>query len=333
MCNTLNNNDYIFKVKTDYMAQIIPIWQDYYVEFNTNDSPISYGIYEVGDFGTTEHNDVTYQNTENLIFSGKAWAAPSYDQNTFKTNINKICEDYLSNDFNSFAAVGTNGKNVEHTDAMKTFVIKNEDNGAEIDRVTFIYDWSFDSTVTYAEGQSTEMSHPINGKGVSGMYYFRTVFNGTYVRTLASRTPLSGYTETTECNAGKWALYYLNRYGGWDSYLIDGYVSRKNNFVRKNVVKSFNNNTLEFGNKPYMTQITPNYEIHTGWMNDRESEVLAANVFQSTRVYLHNLETEEVIPIVITDADVLHKNHKNSGRRLLNYTINAVSAQTEHNKN
>ena len=36
---------------------------------------------------------------------------------------------------------------------------------------------------------------------------------------------------------------------------------------------------------------------------------------------------------VITDADVLHKNHKNSGRRLLNYTINAVSAQTEYNKN
>lgn len=312
---------------------IRPIWEDYYVVFNTNDSPVNYGIYEVGDYGTTESNNVTYQNTEKLIFSGKAWAAPSYDQDTFKTNINKICEDYLSNEFNSFATVGADGTNINHTDALKTFVIKNEDNGTEIDRVTFIYDWSFDITVTYAEGQSTEMSRPINGKGVNGMYYFRTVFNGTYVRTLVSHTPLSGYTETTDCNAGKWALYYLNRYGGWDSYLIDGYVSRKDNFNRKAVFADYDNKTVQFGNKPYMTQITPNYEIHTGWMNDRESEVLAANVFQSTRVYLHNLETEEIIPIVITDADVLHKNHKNSGRRLLNYTINAVAAQTEHNKN
>lgn len=312
---------------------IRPIWEDYYVTLNTKESPVNYGIYEVGDFGTTNNNNVTSNNTEKLIFSGKAWAAPVYDEDTFKTNINKICEDYISNNFDSFATVGVNGTNIIHTDAMKTFVIKNEDKGTEIDRVTFIYDWSFDSSVTYTNGQTTEMSRPINGKGVSGMYYFKTIFNGTNVSTFVSHTPLSGYTETNDCNAGKWALYYLNRYGGWDSYLIDGYVSRKDNFNRKAVFADYDNKTVQFGRKPYMTQTTPNYEIHTGWMNDRESEVLAANVFQSTRVYLHNLETEEVIPIVITDADVLYKNHKNSGRRLLNYTINAVSAQTEYNKN
>lgn len=309
---------------------IYPIWQDRYANFLTEESPVNYSIntkvWEVNkDTGTGSY-------VNKAIFYGKAWAAPAYTDENFQVNLNKICEDYLTNEIGDFDTI-KGSEYITHTDAIKTFIIRNEDTNSIIKTVTFIYDWSHDNSKTYTEGKVTDMSDPINRKGVDGMYYFKTEFDGTDVKTLVSVIPINGYTETTDCNAGKWALYYLNRYGGWDSYLIDGYVSRKDNFVRKNVIKSFNNNTLEFGNKPYMTQITPNYEIHTGWMNDRESEVLAANVFQSTRLYLHNLEKDEVIPIVITDADVLHKNHKNSGRRLLNYTINAVSAQTEYNKN
>lgn len=314
------------------MAQIIPIWQDFYVNFNVADSPINYGIYEVGNYGTTEHNGVMYDNTSEPIFSGKAWAAPAYDTDTFKTNINKICENYLTNDFFGFASVPMSGKTFQHTDAVKTFKVVNEDNNTIIAEVTFVYDWSFDHTVSYSNGSTTQMSHPINKRGVDGMYFFQTTFNGTSVNTFVSLEPINGYEIVNDCG-NKWALYYLNRYGGWDSYLIEGYVSRKDNFTRKNVVKAYNNNTLEFGSKPYMTQVTPNYEIHTGWMNDRESELLASNIFQSTRVYLHNLENQDIIPIVITDADALYKNHKNSGRRLLNYTINAVASQTEYNKN
>ena len=295
---------------------IIPIWQDYYVEFNTNDSPVNYSINLNGE----------------AIFYGKAWAAPAYDTDVFKTNINKICEDYLANDFVSFASVPVSGKSFQHTDAVKTFKVVNEDNNTIIAEVTFVYDWSFDNQVTYTTGTITQMSHPINRRGKDGMYYFQTTFNGSSVDTFVSLEPINGYSEISDCNS-KWALYYLNRYGGWDSYLIEGYVSRKDNFTRKNVVKAYNNNTVEFGTKPYMTQVSTNYEIHTGWLNNTESEVLAANVFQSTRVYLHNLETNDVIPVVITDADALYKNHKNTGRRLLNYTINAVAAQTEYNKN
>lgn len=295
---------------------IYPIWQDRYVNFLTDESPVNYSINLNGE----------------TIFYGKAWAAPAYTEDNFQTNLNKICEDYLTNEIVDFNTI-KGSEYIIHTDAVKTFIIRNEDKNTIIKTVTFIYDWSYDNSKTYTEGKVTDMSNPINRKGVNGMYYFKTEFDGTQVKTLVSLMPINGYTETTDCNAGKWALYYINRYGGWDSYLIDGYVSRKDNFNRKAVFADYDNNTTQFGKRPYMTQITPNYEIHTGWMNDRESEVLAANVFQSTRVYLHNLETEEIIPIVITDADVLHKNHKNNGRRLLNYTINAVAAQTEHNKN
>lgn len=299
------------------MQQLFPIWQDYFVELNVNDSPVNYSI-------RTDDGKV--------IFYGKAWAAPTYESDIYKININKICENYLLNDFNAFTTITESVKTINHTNAMKTFTVKNEDNGNTLDIVTFVYDWSYDASIIYTDNTLVEMNHPINRRGKEGMYYFHTTCDGTSVKTKCSLSPLNGYAVSEDCNS-KWALYYLNKYGGWDSYLIDGYVSRKDNFVRKNIEVSYNNNTLNFGSKPFMTQITPTYEIHTGWLNDTESEILATNLFQSTRVFLHNLVTNDITPVVISDADVLHKNHKNTGRRLLNYTINAVASQTEYNKN
>lgn len=295
---------------------IRPIWQDCYVQFNTEDSPVNYSINLDGE----------------AIFYGKAWAAPAYDDYTFKTNIKKICENYLSNTLPDFRGIPINGQTYEQSEAAREFVVVNEDNSTIVGRFTFVYDWSYDDSVFYSENSTVEMSHPINRKGKDGMFYFQTTFDGSKVETFITQNPINGYTVSEDCNS-KWAMYYLNRYGGWDSYLIEGYVSKKDNFVRKNIVRDYDNNTKAFGNAPYMTQITPTYEIHTGWLNDRESEIMAANVFQSTRVYLHNLETFDLIPVNITDADVLYKTHKNSGRRLLNYTINATEAQTEYNKN
>lgn len=304
------------------MGEIRAIWRDTFVDLNTSDSPVNYTIYRKAKFAN---------NDDEPIFNGKAWCPPSHSVATFQTNINKICEDYLYNEMteitpNAWTGSFTGGNSVV------TFYVR-DDNDTLLKEVTFVYDWSFDDSVVYTDGQTTEMSRPINGRGVRGMYHFKTVFNGTSVSTQFSKTPTYGYEEVSTCSDDLWAIYYLNRYGGWDSYLIEGYVSRTDKFERKNIIKPFNNGAFEVGNKPYLTNITPTYEIHTGWMNDKESEILASNLLQTTRAYLHKLDTTELIPVVITDADVLYKNHKNSGRRLLNYTINVEQARTEYNKN
>lgn len=296
------------------MANAQPIWKDYYITLNTYDSPVNYSIQLDGE----------------TIFYGKAWCPPAHDESTFKVKINHICENYLSNDFNAFASVSSNGMNFTLKDAAKSFQIINEDRNTLIDTVTFVYDWSYDHDVLY--NGTVQMSHPINRKGKDGMYFFQTTFNGNSVQNHVSIDTINGYTLTNDCTS-KWALYYLNRYGGWDSYLIDGYVSKKDSFNRKAVLADYNNNTIQFGNRPYLTEVNTNYEIHTGWMNERESEIFAANVLQSTRVYLHNLETHDIIPVIITDADALYKNKNNTGRKLLNYTINALASQSQHNKN
>ena len=291
-----------------------PIWEDYYVSFNTEDSPVTYSIQLNGE----------------AIFYGKAWCPPSYSNETYRTKINIICENYLINELQGFASITTNGKTIQHTDAIKTFQVINEDKNTVIDEVTFVYDWSYDTSVDYTK--TVNMSKPINGKGKEGMYFFQTTCNGSIMSTYASKSPTNDYRIIDDCNS-KWALYYLNRYGGWDSYLIEGYVSKKDNFIRNIVDSHYDNRTTEFGKTSYLTEISSAYEIHTGWMNEKESEIIASNVFQSTRLFLHNLETDNIIPVIMTDADVMYKNPKNSGRKLLNYTINVLASQTEHNKN
>lgn len=291
-----------------------PIWEDYYVSFNTEDSPVTYSIQLNGE----------------AIFYGKAWCPPSYSKETYRTKINIICENYLINELQGFASITTNGKTIQHTDAIKTFQVINEDKNTVIDEVTFVYDWSYDTSVDYTK--TVNMSKPINGKGKEGMYFFQTTCNGSILSTYASKSPTNDYRIVDDCNS-KWALYYLNRYGGWDSYLIEGYVSKKDNFIRNIVDSHYDNRTTEFGKTSYLTEISSAYEIHTGWLNEKESEIIASNVFQSTRLFLHNLETDNIIPVIMTDADVMYKNSKNSGRKLLNYTINVLASQTEHNKN
>jgi hypothetical protein len=306
------------------MAEIRAIWKDTYVEFNTENSPVDYTIYIKSEGSENDYKDIP-------IFNGKAWCPPAHNTELYKSNINKICEDYVFNDMANISPNAWSGTFI-NSDSLKTFYVT-DDNNVKLKEVSFIYDWSYDDSINYEEGKETILSRPINGRGANGMFHFRTRFDGTKIVTNYSKTPSNGYEEVTNCTDNLWALYYLNRYGGWDSYLIEGYVSKKDNYERKGIIKPFDNNTNEMGNKPYLTNITTTYEIHTGWMNDRESERLAESVFQTTRAYLHNLETGEFFPVVITDADVVYKNHKNSGRRLLNYTINAEKSQTEYNKN
>ena len=295
---------------------IQPIWKDYYITFQTQDSPVSYSIRIDGE----------------VIFYGKAWCPPSYSMPTYTTKINNICENYLKMGLDGFNNITTVTKGISHADAIKTFQIYNDDTVKMIDEVTFVYDWSHDDTKNY-NMQSVVMSRPINCKMKEGMYTFQTYCQSMMVQTLVSKTtPLLNYRIINDCKS-KWALYYLNSHGGWDSYLIEGYVSKKDTFNRNSISRQYDNNDIKFSTSPYMTEITDNYEIHTGWLNEKESSMIASEIFPSTRVYLHNLETDEITPVTITDADAMYKNKNNTGRKLLNYTINATASQKRHNKN
>ena len=86
---------------------------------------------------------------------------------------------------------------------------------------------------------------------------------------------------------GDAALYYLNAKGGYDAFLIEGLVKRTDKYTQGDYHKAYDNTTIEFGRNRYITEITPSWELHTGWLTDDQAKRLVKNLFPSTKVWLH----------------------------------------------
>ena len=114
-----------------------------------------------------------------------------------------------------------------------------------------------------------------------------------------------------------YALYYINAYGGWDSLAIRGNVVQTDN-IQSQTYKNKTN-----GKVKYLNQITPSWSLNTGAMSDGSKMF---HLLESTQVYLHNLETDEITPVVITDTSCVYKTYSNQGNTRFYMTINVEAA-------
>lgn len=255
----------------------------------------------------------TIEVLDEEIFTGKAYAYPN--SNTINININKICENYLKEilPINTFTA--NTGSWVTTNNSYKTFVLK-DNSGTTLNTYSFYWDWSYED-LSSASTQS--ISKPINGRYTLDMYKLQTTLSTTSVTGNYDKTAASGLGYTTSA-CGDYALYYINRYGGADSLLIEGNVKEKDEFNVSSFVTYLDGN-VERENNRYLNEISHSYELNTGWLKDSESEILAKHLLSSNDVYLHNLKTDKIIPVDITDTSVEYKKFIN-GRKLVSYTIN-----------
>lgn len=309
---------------------MIGIWKDTY--YTTEGETLTFSI-EI-----TERKKVGdgYEDVNITIFNGKAWGKPS--DNTIAINLNNYCRGYLKTSIPDLDALRGEiwAGNVYHThdNAVKEFTILNA-NDAVLGKYKFIYDWSYkDSDYNI---RPHILSRPVNGKAVDGMFLFYTYLDiDDKVKSIITNTPYKlnnaakaqVYTEVEGCRK-KYALYYVNRYGGIDSFLIEGKTTKKDSYNPYFITSTYNNNTLEFGKKIYHNDITTTYELNTGWMKDAESENLAFNLFSSNNIYLHDLVEDKIMPVVITNTETTYKTFKNQNNKLYNYTINVECSQKE----
>lgn len=134
--------------------------------------------------------------------------------------------------------------------------------------------------------------------------------------------------DLTHC--GEWALYYLNKMGGHDAFMIEGNVKVVDNISRDQYTQNARNtNPSSFAKTTIQSRISTTYELSTGWLTDEESEILASQLMSSPQVFLHN-KTSLYIPtaVNITDTSVEHKKFKN-GKQLNRYTITVEESQTK----
>lgn len=248
---------------------------------------------------------------------------------------------------------------------------------------TFKYfnDWSrFEKRYDYTRS----LNDPINGKGCDNMiipfcvYYddaatfsiTDTEKNGNVnVRTLSTpstpfvmRTDIFYDTKKLEYKQGDEVIFsydmdhcglgafiYRNRFGGWDSFLIEGNIIKTDNYTKLNYrTKGEYNQMYDFRSSKYMDEkhtdnvsINTTYEAYTGWLSDEEAERLVFHLLSSPIVYFQDLNKENqvfdtdylsLIPVRLTESSAEYKKFRN-GRRLVNYSIKFEKGNIEKVRN
>ena len=269
--------------------------------------------------------DYRIYNRTNLIFQGRAYKRPNADTNDIK--LNKIFENYLSNSINDLL----NSGEPEDTgvNASKVFkIMKLDTDGTEtlIDEYTILYDWSYDFRF---RGENTDLSRPINGRYVAGMYKMDTTVDG---KSGTVTNSLNGDTYNVLADCGEYALYYLNAYGGWDALLIDGTVLKKSTIKQYTTDRNINNSRIEFEQTKYINEIQDAYEINTGFLSDEQAANLSKNLIPSREVYLHIISDNKIIPVLITDTSVTYQTYQTNNLQMPQYKINVKESQIKLRK-
>lgn len=138
---------------------------------------------------------------------------------------------------------------------------------------------------------------------------------------------INGQTYDVVEDCYDYALYYVNAYGGWDFLIVEGLTTTKDSLTRHTRSLEYDNRLMRNrGKQNYVNEIIKSYTMHTGWLSDEQSAWMH-HLLNSTEVYLGDLSTGEMIPLVLTDNVTEHKTYKSNGAQLVNYTINADVAQ------
>lgn len=293
-----------------------PIWRDTY--YTTDAAVANYRIELDG----------------NPIFSGKAVRYP--DAEELKININKICRNYLHSDIRELLETLPGSRTIEDQPlAQRRFNLYVDD--VNVADYLFYQDYSYDSVKPDSGYVIT--SNPINGHYTPGMLRLRT-------NRVTSNTP-TVYTEgqtgeptqddyyyhyTTTVKCSPYVLYYLNSYGGWDAFVIEGTAKKKDAYNTFQTDQVYDNNTIEFEYNRYVNEIKTSYELNTGYLTDEQSENLAKNLLGSIKVYLHNIPEGKVVPVLIDDKNVTYQTYQTNGRKLSQYKITVTESQSKIRK-
>ena len=195
------------------------------------------------------------------------------------------------------------------------------------------------ATLTFTDGTTSQVIIPVE---ISADFSddFNTDFarsaraagSGTAVFDLSAwdnvaSVTINGKTWEVVTDCKEWVVYYVNAYGGWDSLLIEGNTIETDSLKRHTREMEYDNRSIQNrGTQNYVNEITKSYTLHTSWMSDSES-LRMHHLLNSPEVYLFNINTGDMIPVVLNNTTTEFKTYKNNGGRLVNYTIDATLAQ------
>lgn len=315
---------------------IYPIWKDVIITGK--------GV------GTSFSYTITLNDEE--IYKGVAYSSPNSVTTTF--NLSAIARDYLSSKI-TFRTTSS-----QEVPTWKG-VFKVLDNRGPLATHTLYNDWSY--RTEYAES-AVSLAEPIinyvdpRQLVVTSVGNLSQINSVSVVITVGSVVRFEGsvkaFMTTTakilnDSDAGKvlkvliegvevltadikrtnakYCLYYMNTHGGYDSFLVRGNSMRSDAYERTNIRRSVSGN-LQHSKDTILNTITTKWELYTDYLTDAQYQRLH-HLLGSTSVYLHDLESDEIVPVIVTNNMTNYHTYTNQGRKMSYVKIDVESAQ-EH---
>ena len=194
-----------------------------------------------------------------------------------------------------------------------------------------------DYTVVETKKDGTQVDYPLGTPLYAFMYAAGEFFDAKSVSLKKGSDTLLTYDMD---NCGEGFLLYKNRFGGWDSFLIEGNIYKYDEYTRLTAIHPKYPNSYGHSRekKTDSSTIKTTYEIHTGWLTDEQAERLVFHLMSSTTVSLRLFSDKNtgdfpynMVSVSIVNTSAEYKKFKN-GKKMINYTITLEENDTKQVK-
>lgn len=125
----------------------------------------------------------------------------------------------------------------------------------------------------------------------------------------------------------RYALYYVNAYGGWDMLMMDGLDEERDELTRHEATRVYDNgNAANRGTVNYVNEIQKSWTLRTGYLTDEQAGRMH-HLLNSTQVYLYDISSAAFTPVVLSGTTTEYRTYRNQGRKLVSYEVEARLAQ------
>lgn len=258
-----------------------------------------------------------------VIYTGRAYKRPGDSDILVYTN--DIARRLLWQSLPSIESKAVVTSGVRVTVKLDLYIT-----GTYTDTVTYYYDQSYDTTydvttsggaapvngivdrrqsIIYTPYKSAAMTATVtrqNGTTTSQSFSSSTDMNRNLVLPCfisamanAAKVVLGGATYYVRDTCARWALYYLNALGGWDTLVMQGRPRETDRITRRTDTVEWQ---LEDRQRNWANDYTKRLTLNTGLLSDDEAARMH-HLIESTDVWLCDLTSRAMQPVVLTAAE------------------------------
>ena len=300
------------------------IWKDYYVDLSAHLTDGA-AIYEI-------------RKGADVLYTGRAVERPD---NSCDVRVNDVCAPWLGSALPDVSTLGFTADS-----SLVDFALYV--GGSKVEDIGLFRDWSYDRGFNpYTNGISSapirktvdirmpilqsrlkSASVSVNVRGSSST----VSVTGPGVICVPAQNAtgtvvIGGVTYTLKDTCRRYALYYVNGYGGWDQLLLEA-GTESEGYSRDTIERDYDNNdALAAGVVNYRTERTRSWSLRTGVLSDWEAAMMR-HLTGSVQAYLYDMAEGAWYPVVMADASWSAREWRR-GKQRVEMTVNVTLAQEE----